>query len=510
MKPNSTDPVAKPTGASLPGLPLPLPLQPFVGEYRVFTVPPEAPFCDDVAFGSHCVIHAANILQDAGDSRGLLRAWFALLPVGGRLLIEVPHTFLCERELALPSRTHPGRRRLYSPAMLLDELEEALVPNTYRLRMLCDHDDDYDYASSDKRSGQQSILAVIERIERPEWELDTGELSRGVPANVSSESGRFEPVSFEPPRTRHEHVALAPRHRVIILKLDHLGDFIMGLPALEKARTVFADAEITLVVGNWNVAMARDLGLFDHVIAFDAFPRNSSEEKVDLAARIANFETTFPGIYDLAIDLRTDPDTRVFLNHLRAGLRAGIGTRAQFPFLDIFLPIDLSRMFEGAAEKKLEVHDHIALAPCRKTHHRLSYDARKPVPAGQCLVYGPYAQLTPGDYVFIPDIEIDDDGDRVLCLDIACDEISGLRLLATQDQKPQFPFCVEHPGARFEFRIHAMTDRRTPSFSYFGGRLLRRGASSVLHQSEYLALLIDLISMRVDQFGVLTEMGGSS
>jgi hypothetical protein len=42
-------------------------------------------------------------------------------------------------------------------------------------------------------------------------------------------------------------------------------------------------------------------------------------------------------------------------------------------------------------------------------------------------------------------------------------------------------------------------------FSYFGGRLIREGAASVLHQSEYLALLIDLIIMRVDRLGLLSE-----
>src|ERR1700694_853439 len=47
------------------------------------------------------------------------------------------------------------------------------------------------------------------------------------------------------------------RRRVLVLKLDHRGDFLIGLPALEMLRATFADDHITLVCGSWNAATAR-------------------------------------------------------------------------------------------------------------------------------------------------------------------------------------------------------------------------------------------------------------
>lgn len=487
------------TPAGLPPI-LPAPFRPFVGEDDVFAISRATPGDSGRPAASENVVHAADILQDAPDYRGLIRHWFGLLRIGGRLLVQVPHAFLCERELALPSQIHPGRRRLYTPATLLAEIEEALEPNSYRVRLLCDHDDGYDYASEADdaaRTGAHSILAVVERIASPAWSVATGEVPPGPPPGFR----------FEPPRTRREIVALARRRHIVILKLDHLGDLIMGLPALEKARADFADAEITLVVGTWNEAMARDLDLFDHVIGFDAFPRNSSEEKVDLGARVPAFEALMTGRYDLAIDLRCDGDTRFLLRHLTADVRAGLGTRVEFPFLDIFLPIDRSRHgFEAASEQAIGHDAFAAVPPCRRTGYRIAHepDARRGR-GGAHLVYGPYIQLPPGEYLYVPKLEIDDEGQSLLHLDVACDQVMSTHALASAGRVPQLRFTVEEPGTSVEFRIAPVEGAPIPPFSFYGGRLLKRGASSVLHQSEYLSLLIDLVKMRTDRFGLLRE-----
>jgi hypothetical protein len=490
-------------GASASLIPLlPAPFQPFICDDQVFAVSRTAPYDVDHPEADKNIVYAANILQDTPDYRGLIRRWFALLRTGGRLLIEVPHAFLCERELALPSQLHPDRRRLYTPATLLGEIEEALEPNSYRVRLLCDYDDGYDYASetgSGASGSGQSILTVVERIEPPKWTLATGEVAFGPAPDFQ----------FEPARTRREIVALRERRKVVILKLDHLGDFIMGVPALENARAAFADAEITLVVGSWNDTLARDLGLFEHVLGFDAFPRNSSEEKVDLGARAGAFEALLVDHYDLAIDLRTDPDTRFFLRHLDADVRAGLGTRVQFPFLDIFLPIDGTRHgFEAASEQLIEHSSYAVVAPCRRTGYRIAYDA-DPVettsPVQGHPVYGPYIHLGPGEYLYIPKLEIAGDGASLLYLDVACNQVPVAHALASTDNIPQLRFIVEESGASFEFRIAPVEGERLPSFSFYGGRLLKRGASSVLHQSEYLSLLVDLVKMRADEFGLLRE-----
>src|SRR5215471_9779636 len=51
--------------------------------------------------------------------------------------------------------------------------------------------------------------------------------------------------------------------RLLVLKLDHYGDFLIGLPALKKLRRAFPTDHITLVCGSWNVALAKELQVAD-------------------------------------------------------------------------------------------------------------------------------------------------------------------------------------------------------------------------------------------------------
>ena len=479
---------------------LPAQLQAHVGDDEVVTIDRDLPVGRQAATGSLGFIHAPFVLQDVADYRGLLRDWFAMLRIGGRLAIEVPHAHLFERTLALPAAGFPMRKRLYTPASLLSEVEEALEPNNYRIRLLCDEDDRCDLDEETPARDAGSILLLLQRVDLPHWSLGTGEMPSAPPPTFA----------FEPARTRREVAVLAPRRRIIILKLDHLGDFIMGVPALEKVRATFPDAEITLVVGHWNEQLARDLRLFDTVAAFDAFPRNSTEEKVDLGGRVADFERAFPAEYDLAIDLRTDPDTRFFLRHLRAGLRAGLGTRSQFDFLDIFLPIDGTRHgVEAASTQVIEHGGFLSLSRLHRSPYRIAYepdrDEEGEQPRGH-LVWGPYLRCDPGDYVFIPHVEIGGDDRQLLRFDVAFHMTTVMTVaLGTTSAVPQLAFRVEEPDTLVEFRIFAVDGEPVPAFSFYGGRLHRRGASSVLHQSEYLALLVDLVAMRVDRYGLLRE-----
>ena len=97
---------------------------------------------------SQDLVFAGRRLQEIADYRAAIQGWFKALRVGGRLFIVVPHAFLYERLLAMPGRWNPAQRRLYSPASLMSEVEEALEPNSYRVRWLSDDDQGYDYGLS--------------------------------------------------------------------------------------------------------------------------------------------------------------------------------------------------------------------------------------------------------------------------------------------------------------------------------------------------------------------------
>ncbi len=141
-----------------------------------------------------------------------------------------------------------------------------------------------------------------------------------------------------------------PLRSIILVKLDHVGDFFIALPAFRRIRGAFPDAHITLVCGPWNQQLARDLGLFDDIRAFSFFneqTRETFQQTRDLgwtAATHKRFATIAAGSYDLAVDLRYDVDTRRLLTMIDAKYRAGVGDFAEFPFLDLAVPSDRNEM----------------------------------------------------------------------------------------------------------------------------------------------------------------------
>jgi heptosyltransferase II len=120
---------------------------------------------------------------------------------------------------------------------------------------------------------------------------------------------------------------LPPGGRVLVLKLDHIGDFVLALPALQTLRRALPDAEIMLVCGTWNLALAERSGVADRVVAFDAVApiRGGQGEREEQEAADAAFALLARewGRFDLAIDLRHEPDTRRLLSLVDARVRAG-------------------------------------------------------------------------------------------------------------------------------------------------------------------------------------------
>src|SRR6266853_1158393 len=146
--------------------------------------------------------------------------------------------------------------------------------------------------------------------------------------------------------------------RLLLLKLDHRGDFLIGLPALEKLRATFPNGHITLVCGSWNTATARDLGVADEIRAYDYFPENSQNWTGDPVEGVDHFREVCKGQFDIAVDLRVDEDTRPLLRHVDATLRCGIGSRTRHPYLNIVLPSE----FEARELRPVDT-DTVMLAP---------------------------------------------------------------------------------------------------------------------------------------------------
>src|SRR5208282_3256359 len=108
---------------------------------------------------SSILVH--NALQFLSETREFLGLCFSKLSIGGMLIITVPHQFLYERKLRLPSRRNPLHRRFYTPNTLLADIEEAIDPCECRVRFLADHDDGYDYWAELNREPDGAQVIVV-------------------------------------------------------------------------------------------------------------------------------------------------------------------------------------------------------------------------------------------------------------------------------------------------------------------------------------------------------------
>jgi len=130
-------------------------------------------------------------------------------------------------------------------------------------------------------------------------------------------------------------------HKILAIKLDHIGDFLTALPALRCLREQFPRATIDLLVPSATAALAGAEGdmPFDRTIVFDFFHARSGEGQKGVGEDefLALQERLAPHGYDMAIDLRMHPETRMALRYSGAPFLAGYDHNGRFPWLDVAL-----------------------------------------------------------------------------------------------------------------------------------------------------------------------------
>ncbi|MDW5316000.1 class I SAM-dependent methyltransferase [Rhizobium sp. PL01] len=120
----------------------------------------------DVVSSSHCIEHIWYV-------QSAVRDWYRALKVGGFIVCFAPHQYLYEKRKFPPSVYNPDHKRFLTPSKLLAIFEEALDPNGYRVRHLCDNDRwyNYDLDPHTHAFGCYEIELVIEKIQKPSWDL---------------------------------------------------------------------------------------------------------------------------------------------------------------------------------------------------------------------------------------------------------------------------------------------------------------------------------------------------
>ena len=468
--------------------------------------PPALPRAD----ASQTAVLALHVLEYIADYRGAIADWFRVLRTGGHLTVSVPHQFLDERKLYPPSRWEPERRRFYTAASLLAEIEEALDPMSYRVRLLRENDAGFDYRvpPGQPSVGCGEVVAVIERIERPDY----ADRVIDEPILRADESHFMRVVA---PATREPVIAIGPAAgiaRVLALKLDHRGDFIMARRGFETLRAQFPAAHITLVCGPWNRADAETLGLFDRVIGFDFFPEGAGHVLRAFTAdeSAARFATLLAGeAFDLAVDLRVHEETRALLAAVDARYRAGFGTTERFPFLDIALPL-LDQTTESRAYRRLLKTERFGTRAGRHEGFAITNASRlRRRPVGDIVVFGPYERFEAG-YWEIDVIVEPTRGAFEFGYDVAIN--SGTEILGfgtfqvNAGRYPRVALSLETAVEELEFRIKVGPSGVVPPFRFFGCVATRRGTLSALHQEEMQAMLAYLVGLRLRHPARLREL----
>jgi ADP-heptose:LPS heptosyltransferase/GT2 family glycosyltransferase/SAM-dependent methyltransferase len=130
--------------------------------------------------------------------------------------------------------------------------------------------------------------------------------------------------------------------RILVVKLDHIGDVVLSLPAIRLLRCKFPNAHITAMVGSWAKAVLEGERCVDAVITYDFFQTESSRphknmtptDRRELAEYLASSD------FDLAIDLRKTPETREFLRLSGAGYTVGYDDGSRYKWMSITLAWD--------------------------------------------------------------------------------------------------------------------------------------------------------------------------
>ncbi len=156
--------------------------------------------------------------------------------------------------------------------------------------------------------------------------------------------------------------------RILVVKLDHIGDMITALPAIRRLKQHFPDAEISLLAGRASAAFAATEPAVARIIEFDFFHARSAlgkreladEEWQELRAKLAAWR------FDLAVDLRKNLETRDVLSYTGARYLAGYDQLGRFPWLDIALELEgapaLQRKRNHVSDDLVRLVDAIATA----------------------------------------------------------------------------------------------------------------------------------------------------
>jgi ADP-heptose:LPS heptosyltransferase len=141
-------------------------------------------------------------------------------------------------------------------------------------------------------------------------------------------------------RPFRRRVPPARPHRILLLRLERIGDLLMALPGIAQVRAAWPDAEIDLVVGSWNAPLAGAITGITHVQPLDAAWLAREGTGLALPALLGAARQWTRRRYDVAINFEPDIRSNLMLAVSGAAWTAGYASGGGGPILDQALAFD--------------------------------------------------------------------------------------------------------------------------------------------------------------------------
>ena len=128
--------------------------------------------------------------------------------------------------------------------------------------------------------------------------------------------------------------------RILLLRLERIGDLLMSLDALDDVRRAAPEAEIDLVVGSWNEELARQVRGIHRVETIDAAWLTRENAGLGMGALLRRAAAWRRRRYDLALNFEPDVRSNILIAASRAARTAGFSSGGGGALLDVALPYD--------------------------------------------------------------------------------------------------------------------------------------------------------------------------
>jgi heptosyltransferase-2/heptosyltransferase-3 len=131
----------------------------------------------------------------------------------------------------------------------------------------------------------------------------------------------------------------SPR-RILLLRLERIGDLVMVLPAIDDVRERAPDAEIDLVVGSWNLPIARAIAAVSRVDTLDAQWLVRGAGGLHIGQLLRRARAWRGRQYDIALNFEPDIRSNLLIAASGARFTAGYASGGGGALLDRALDYD--------------------------------------------------------------------------------------------------------------------------------------------------------------------------